>query len=68
MDNYIEDHNLINLGYQFENEFLDHLPILSHLFESQPNGIVLSSIYALPDDCEDLLEKAVFNECHTVFC
>ena len=25
MDNYIEDHNLINLGYQFENEFLDHL-------------------------------------------
>ena len=61
MDNYIEDHNLINLGYQFENEFLDHLPILSHLFESQPNGIVLCSIYALPDDCEDLLEKAVFN-------
>ena len=62
MDNYMRDRNLVNLGYQFENEFLDHLPILSHLFESQPNGIVLSSIYALPEDCEDLLEKAVFNE------
>ena len=62
MDNYMQDRNLVNLGYQFENEFLDHLPILSHLFESQPNGIVLSSIYALPKDCEELLEKAVFNE------
>ena len=61
INNYIQDHNLINLGYQFENEFLNHLPILSHLFESQPNGIVLCSIYALPDDCEDLLEKAVLN-------
>ena len=60
MDNYMKTTNLINLGYQFENEFLDHLPILSHLFESQPNGIVLCGIYAA-DDCEDLLEKAVSN-------
>lgn len=61
MDKYMEDQNLINLGYQFENEFLNHLPILSHLFKSQSNGIVLSSIYSLPDNCDALLENAVFN-------
>ncbi len=62
IDNYMRDYELQNLGYQFENEFLDHLPILDYLLETQIEGIVLTSIYALPENCERLLEKALFNE------
>lgn len=62
IESYLNDVKLKNIGYQFENEFLDHLPILSYLIEQPVTNLVLSSIYALPSDCESILKKALFNE------
>jgi sporadic carbohydrate cluster 2OG-Fe(II) oxygenase/sporadic carbohydrate cluster protein (TIGR04323 family) len=65
INKYCAKHDIKLNDYQFENEFLDWLPGLQGYIE-QPNvgGIVLCSIYNLPDDVErrqELLELAVAN-------
>jgi len=50
IDAYCQKHKIIYNSVQFENEYLDWLPVLEYYIKQQPNGIVLSSIYALPDE------------------
>jgi sporadic carbohydrate cluster protein (TIGR04323 family) len=48
--------------YQFENEHMDWEPGLEHFIKQKPDGIVLCSIFSLPDDPErrtNLLELAL---------
>jgi len=62
IDEYCAEIGIRTVGYQFENEGLVWLPILEHYIEQKPTGIVMNSIYSLPDD-EDrrnfLLDKAL---------
>ena len=62
IDNYLKENNIKNNGYQFENEFLDHLPIFDHYLDQNIDGIVLCSIYQLPEVCDNLLQKALENK------
>jgi len=50
IDEYCNNKKILNLGVQFENEYLDWLPILEHYIKQQPDGIVLCSMYSLPDN------------------
>ena len=61
IDNYLDECKITNNAYHFENEFLDHMPILDHFLEEKIDGIVMCSIYQLPSDCEQLLQKALKN-------
>jgi sporadic carbohydrate cluster protein (TIGR04323 family) len=62
IDQYCAEIGIRTVGYQFESEGLVWMPILEHYIEQKPTGIVLNSIYSLPDD-EDrrkfLLNKAL---------
>lgn len=63
IDKYCVKHNIQINDYQFENEYLDWLPGLEKYIEqSGVDGIVLCSIYCLPDHPfrrKQLLELAV---------
>lgn len=66
---YIDKHNIVINDYQFENEYLDHLPNLQYLIRKIKN-IVMLSIYALPDNSEDrqnIYKTALDNHCHLHF-
>ena len=48
--------------YQFENEHTDWEPSLEYFIRQQPDGIVLCSMYSLPDDVyrrRELLQLAI---------
>jgi len=49
--NYCEQNNIQYSGYVFENEYLEHLPILEDMINKRQNVIMLS-IYSLPNDKE----------------
>jgi len=55
--------NKINYtSYEFENEHLDWCPALEHFIKERPDGIVMCSMYSLPDDVQrrtELLELAL---------
>tara|TARA_R110000796_G_scaffold230004_1_gene347495 strand:+ start:71 stop:1153 length:1083 start_codon:yes stop_codon:yes gene_type:complete len=62
IDEYCAEIGIRTVGYQFENEGLDWMPILEHYIEQKPTGIVMNSIYSLPDSLERrkfILEKAL---------
>lgn len=56
IEHYVNEHNIQHNGYQFENEFLTHLPIFRHLLEQNIDGIIVFSMYSISDD---LLKEAI---------
>lgn len=59
---YCQKHKIKYIDYHFENEHLDWLPGLEHYIKEKPDGIVLCSMYSLPDDVarrNELLDLAV---------
>lgn len=50
MDQYCKDYGISINCVQFENEYLSWLPILEKLILDGVPGIVMGSIYSLPDD------------------
>tara|TARA_Y100000114_G_scaffold86080_1_gene79599 strand:- start:1538 stop:2641 length:1104 start_codon:yes stop_codon:yes gene_type:complete len=62
INNYIKEIGIKNNGTQYENEFLDNLPVLDHYLDQDINGMVFCSIYQLPDDSSYFLNKALNNK------
>lgn len=52
IDRYCEKNKISYSSVQFENEYLDWLPILEDYIMQRPDGIVMASMYALPDNIE----------------
>lgn len=64
IEEYCHQRNIKHSGVQFENEYLDWLPIFEHYIKQKPDGIVLCSMYSLPDNKERrdfLLNLAIEN-------
>lgn len=64
IDNYCSARGIEHNGVQFENEYLDWLPILEHYIGQKIDGIVMLSIHSLPKDKEranHLLSMALKN-------
>lgn len=64
IDDYCLHKKINNQGVQFENEYLDWLPILEHYIHQKVDGIVLLSIHSLPNDekrSTELLELSLKN-------
>ncbi len=52
LDQYCRDRG-IGINYvHFENEYLHWMPILEHLIDTGVPGIIMGSIYSLPDDAQ----------------
>jgi sporadic carbohydrate cluster 2OG-Fe(II) oxygenase/sporadic carbohydrate cluster protein (TIGR04323 family) len=67
--NYCEQNNIQYSGYVFENEHLEHLPILEDMINKAQNVIMLS-IYSLPNDKElrnHYLNLAINNNVDIIF-
>jgi hypothetical protein len=56
IEHYVKEQNIKHNGYQFENEYLMHLPIFDYLLEQDVDGIVVFSMYSISDK---LLKKAI---------
>lgn len=70
IDKFCEERKIKHAGYQFENEHLDWMPILEHYIEQKPSGIIMNSIYSLPDDDKtrsSILMKAMNNDVALIF-
>ena len=52
IENYCKKYNIQYSSYEFENEHCDWQPGLEHYIKQQPDGIVLTSMYAMTDDRE----------------
>jgi len=52
----MQQHNIAPNGWQFENEYLTHLPIFQYLLEQNIDCILVLSMYSILDD---LLQKAI---------
>ena len=50
IDQYCQKKSINYNSYEFENEHMDWQPGLEHYIQQRPDGIVLSSMYALTDD------------------
>ncbi len=64
IDDYCVKNKISYNSYEFENEHMDWQPGLEHYIKQRPDGIVLSSMYALTDDTErrsELLNIALEN-------
>ena len=64
IEKYCEKYNIQYSSYEFENEHCDWQPGLAHHIKQKPDGIVLSSMYAITDDRErrnELLNLAIEN-------
>jgi sporadic carbohydrate cluster protein (TIGR04323 family) len=62
MEPYCARNRIAYNSYEFENEHMDWQPGLEHYIRERPDGIVLSSMYALTDDRQrrsELLNIAV---------
>ena len=69
MKEYTDQYGIIINDYQFENEYLDHLPNLMYL-SSTVDNIVMLSIYALPDSSEaryKIYDKFLEESCNLHF-
>ena len=49
IDKFCMDNGIKHSGYQFENEHLYWMPILENCIQQKPQGIVMNSIYSLPE-------------------
>lgn len=61
---YCQKHKISYSDYHFENEHMDWLPGLEDDIKCKPDGIVLCSLFSLPDDVtrrNELLELALDN-------
>ena len=70
IDKFCENNNIDHAGYQFENEHLHWMPILEHYIDQQPSGIIMNSIYSLPDSVErrnKLIDKAIDKDVVMIF-
>tara|TARA_X000001382_G_C3160875_1_gene176193 strand:+ start:344 stop:1462 length:1119 start_codon:yes stop_codon:yes gene_type:complete len=64
IEKYCEKYKIQYSSYEFENEHCDWQPGLEHYIKQRPDGIVLSSMYAITDDKErrnELFNLAVEN-------
>lgn len=64
IDDYCDYKKIKYSGVQFENEYLEWLPILEHYIKQKPYGIILCSMYSLPNDkerCDYILNLALEN-------
>lgn len=64
IDDYCRRFNIKYSSYEFENEHCDWQPGLEHYITQRPNGIVLTSMYAMTDDKErrnELFNLAIEN-------
>jgi sporadic carbohydrate cluster protein (TIGR04323 family) len=64
IDQYCSSFGLATNGMQFENEYLTWMPVLEHLINQKVPGIVMLSIFSLPDDRsrrQELLKLALEN-------
>lgn len=64
IDEYCKRNNIDYNSYEFENEHMDWQPGLEHYIKQRPDGIVLSSMYALTDNNDrrtELLQIALEN-------
>lgn len=52
IDEYCKKNNILISESQFENEYLDWCPSLQHFIRQKPDGIVMLSIFSLPDKKE----------------
>jgi sporadic carbohydrate cluster protein (TIGR04323 family) len=62
MEPYCAKNKISYNSYEFENEHMDWLPGLEFYIKERPDGIVLCSMYSLPDDVDrrnELLELAL---------
>jgi len=50
IENYCRKHKISYNSYEFENEHMDWMPGLEFYIKERPEGIVMSSIFSLPDD------------------
>lgn len=65
IDEYCKQKGIVNNGVQFENEYLDWLPILEHYLKQKVDGIVMLSIHSLPNDrtrANEILTLAIKNK------
>ena len=65
MFNYCEENKIKYSDFQGENEYLNWCPNLQHLIKQKPDGIVMFSIFSLPDKKEwrnNILNLALENE------
>ena len=56
IEHYVKSQNIQHNGYQFENEYLEHLPIFDYLLDQDIDAIIVFSVYSITDD---LLRKAL---------
>lgn len=62
IDQYCNRNKINYNSYEFENEYLDWQPGLEHYIKEKPDGIVMTSMYALTDDVNrrsELLQMAL---------
>lgn len=62
IDQYCREYGVATNSVQFENEYLSWMPILEQLIKDQVPGLVLSSIWSLPDDnerCREIMTMAL---------
>ena len=62
IETYCAKHQISYNSYEFENEHTDWLPSLEYFIKEKPDGIVLCSIFSLPDDHDrrnEILELAL---------
>jgi len=56
IEKYLTKFGIRHNGWQFENEYLNHMPIFEHLLDQNIQAIVLFSMYSIPDR---LINKAL---------
>lgn len=56
IEKYLSQHSIHHVGWQFENEYLEHLPIFRYLLDQDVDCIVVLSMYSITDE---LLKLAV---------
>ena len=70
IQSFCKSHNIPNIMWQFENEYLDWLPIFEDLITSDIDVIIMTSIYSLPDDIirrNVLMDLAINNKVTLLF-
>lgn len=56
IEHYVREQGIAHNGYQFENEYLTHLPIFEYLLSQDIDCIIVFSMYSISDS---LLKKAL---------
>ena len=56
IEKYMQQHDIVPNGWQFENEYLTHLPIFQYLLDQNIDCILVLSMYSISDD---LLQEAI---------